>query len=60
MFTKYPEVFMEVKDRMRNNMAMRKLLSFSISKKRKLENIDLLIGQVVFETISVMEDKKLV
>lgn len=60
MFTKYPEVFIAVKNNMKNNMAVGNLLRFSISKKEKLEDIDMLIDQVVFQTLSVLEYKKVI
>ena len=60
MFTKYPEGFIAVKNNMKNNMAVGNLLRFSISKKEKLEDIDMLIDQVVFQTLSVLEYKKVI
>ena len=55
MFTKYSNVFLEVQRSMKNNQSVGNCLRFSLSKKEKLEDIDFLISQTVFETISTME-----
>ena len=45
---------------MKNNQAVRNCLPFiNIRKAANLENIDFLISQVIFETLSTLEDKKI-
>jgi hypothetical protein len=56
MFTKYSEVFVEVKRRMANNIAIGNIKKSSCFLNRVDDrDIDMLIDQVVFETLSFLE-----
>lgn len=57
MFTKYSKIFLEVQKRMKNNQAVANCLSFRIKKEHKLKDIEMLISQVVFETLSTLTNK---
>ena len=59
MFTTYPNIFLKVQERMKNNIAVGNLLP-RFNKQSKLREIEMLISQVVFETLSTLEDEKLI
>ncbi len=53
MFTKYPKVFLEVRRKMKGNMAVGNIKkSWFITD----NDVELLIDQVVFETLSTLEE----
>lgn len=60
MFTKYQDVFIELQRRLERNQAVGNCLSFNLRKKYRLIAVDMLISQVVFETLSILEDKKII
>ena len=57
MFTKKPEVFITVKKRMKNNLAVGNLKKRYRCGKTD-EDIEFLIDQVIFETLSLLEELK--
>ena len=60
MFTKYPNIFIEVQKKMRNNIAVGSCASFIIRRQDRLRAVELLISEVIFETLSTLEHNKVI
>lgn len=56
MFTKYPNVFAKVKERMKGNISIGAIKKSWFTSDR---DIELLIDQVIFETLDAVEEEKL-
>ena len=59
MYTEYPELFIEVKKRLRGNIAVANLLPV-FGKKEKIKDIKKLVDQCIFETLCELEYKNLI